>query len=86
MKSPLLKICRSVWRHWCWGFQAVKCGFEAADVGFKYGLEAVDVGSKYGFATKCKYDGLSFVIFEKWWLSHKFIWKLMCFWENSYLL
>ena len=49
MKSSPLRICHSVWRPWCWGFQAAKFGFEAADVGFKYGLEAVDVGSKYGF-------------------------------------
>jgi len=69
MKSSLLRICHSVWRAWCWGFQAAKCGFEAADVGFKYGFEAVDVGSKYGFATKCKYDGLAIVIF----------WKVMAF-------
>ena len=82
MKSMLLRIFHSVWRAWCWGSQDTKCGFEAAKCGF----EAVDVGSKYGFATKCKYDGLTIVIFEKWWLFHKVIWKLMCFWENSYLL
>ena len=69
MKSPLLRICHSVWRPWCWGFQAVKCGFEAADVGSKYGFEVVDVGSKYGFAAKCKYAGLSILIF----------WKVMIF-------
>ena len=67
-----------VWRSHYWGFviqyedldvEAFKCGFEAADVGSKYGFEAVDVESKYGFATKCKYDGLTIVIF----------WKVMIF-------
>ena len=60
MKSPLLRICHSVWRPWCWGFQAVKCGFEAADVGSKYGFEAVDVGSKVCFCNQM----------QVWWFSH----------------
>ena len=66
-----------VWRACCWGFQAVKYGFEAS------------AGSKYGLATKYKWDGLAIVIFWKIInVLDDFHVKLHgdSFWENSYLL